>query len=215
MCIFAPFFKLIIIERMKKQILFLIPCAIGVLSLISCGGKGASEQSESAAAVAQSTGAIMSAPDGSIVYVNIDSLMQNYQMTIDLSNELEEKMQKLSAELTNRERRFQANVNDFNNKAQRGLETRARLAEMEQQLAVEQQNLMQLSEQYRMEMAEEQMVMQRKILQSIMDYLQEYNKDKRYKYILANSFGSNILFADPSLDITAPVLEGINAQYKR
>jgi outer membrane protein len=120
----------------------------------------------------------------------------------------------LDADLTNRQKRFEANLTDLQNKAQKGLETRAKLAEMEQQLGVEQQNLYQLSERYRMEMAEEQSVMQRKILQAIMDYLKEYNKEKGYRYILGNAFDAKILYADPSLDITASVLDGINAKYK-
>jgi len=200
---------------MKKLILFLIPCAIGALFLISCDNKKTPVQDATGeSGVSQTARSFSPIDEGSIVHVNIDSLMQHYQMTIDLSGELEDKMTKLDAELTNRQRRFQANVTDFQNKAQKGLETRARLAEMEQQLALEERNLMQLSEQYRMELGEEQVVMQRKILQSIMDFLAEYNKDKGYKYILANTFGSTILFADASLDITAPVLEGLNAKYK-
>jgi len=200
---------------MKKLNLFFIPCAIGALFLISCNNqKKPVQEGQSDAVVSQTTAIIPSVADGSIVYVELDTLMQNYQMTIDLTGELEEKMKKMDAELTNRQKKFQTSVNDFQNKAQKGLETRSKLAEMEQQLGVEQQNLMQLGEQYRMEIAEEQSVMQRKIIQAIMDYLKEYNKEKGYKYILGNAFDAKILYADPSLDITASVLQGINAKYK-
>jgi len=200
---------------MKKLNLFFIPCAISALFLISCNNQNKPGQDGQSETVdSQTTANIPSVANGSIVYVSLDSLMQNYQMTIDLTGELEEKMKKLDAELTNRQKKFQANVTDFENKYQKGLETRAKLAEMQEQLGIEQQNLMQLSETYRMEMAEEQAVMQRKIVQSIMDYLKEYNKDKRYQYILGNTFDAKILYADPSLDITASVLVGINAKYK-
>jgi len=154
-------------------------------------------------------------PDFSIAYVELDSIIEHYSMTKDLTGELEVKMKKMESDLSNRERKLQANLNDFQNKATKGLETRSRLAEMEQQLAVENQNLMQLAERYRMEMAEEHSVMQRKIIQSIMDYLKEYNKEKGYKYILGNAFDAKILYADPSLNITADVLRGLNAQYKK
>ena len=200
---------------MKKLILYLIPASIiGVFFLISCNHqKTPAQEGQSEAFVAQTT-VIPSAVDGSIVYVNLDSLMQNYLMSKDLLATLEEKMKKLDAELTNKQRKFQAEVNDFQNKAQKGLETRAKLAEMQQQLGVEEQNLLQLGETYRMEMAEEQSVMQRKIVQAIMDYLKEYNKEKGYKYILGNTFDAKILYADPALDITASVLDGINAKYR-
>lgn len=197
---------------MKKLILFLIPGIIGVCILISCGNHKSPEQGEQTGTTVSQI--IPSVSDGSIVYVELDSLTANYLMTKDLAAELEEKMKKLEADLANKQRIFQANVKDFENKATKGLETRTRLAEMEQQLGVEQQNLMQLGENYRMEMAEEQAVMQRKILQAIMDYLKEYNSEKRYRYILGNAFDAKILYADPALDITASVLEGINARYK-
>ena len=197
---------------MKKLILFLIPCAIGVCIVISCKNQKVAEQEgQTGTTVSQS---IPSVADGSIVYVELDSLTANYLMTKDLSAELEEKMKKLDADLTNKQRIFQANVNDFQNKANKGLETRAKLAEIEQQLNNDLQNLNQLGEDYRMQMAEEQSVMQRKILQAIMDYLKEYNKEKGYRYILGNAFDAKILYADPALDITASVLEGINAKYK-
>ena len=197
---------------MKKQILFLVPGIIGVCFLFSCKNQNAPEQNEQAGAYVSQT--VPSVSDGSIVYVELDSLTANYLMTKDLSAELEEKMKKMDADLTNKQRIFQNNVRDFENKATKGLETRAKLAEMEQQLGMERDNLLQLSENYRMEMAEEQAVMQRKILQAIMDYLKEYNKEKGYRYILGNAFDAKILYADPALDITAPVLDGINAKYK-
>ena len=152
--------------------------------------------------------------DGAIVYINTDSLFQNYQMAIDLSNDLAGKTQKLDAELTNKQKKWQADVADYQNKAQKGLETRAKLAEMEQQLGADQQNLLQLSETYRAQIAEEQGVMQRKVLQSVMDFLKEYNRDKGYLFIYGRAFGDNLLFAAPGLDITPSVLEGINAKYK-
>jgi outer membrane protein len=201
---------------MKKIIFSLVTAGIvGMCLFVSCNSQktpGQAEQTDTI--VSPTTGIIPSVADGSIVYVELDSLTSNYLMTKDLTAELEAKMKKLEADLANKQKVFEANVRDFENKANKGLETRAKLGEMQQQLALEEQNLMQLAERYRMEMAEEQAVMQRKILQAIMDYLKEYNKEKRYKYILGNAFDAKILYAEPSLDITASVLDGINAKYK-
>ncbi|MDR0814738.1 MAG: OmpH family outer membrane protein [Bacteroidales bacterium] len=152
---------------------------------------------------------------GEIVYVRIDSLMQNYQMFKDLAEELKAKSQNLDAELNNKVKKFQKDVNDFQNKAQKGLETRNKLAEMEQQLQVDQQTLAQLRDTYAMQLSEEEQVMNRKCLQSIMDYLAEYNKDKGYHYILGNTFGGNVLYSQPSLDVTEEVIAGLNAGYTK
>ena len=199
---------------MKKPVSFIVCAVISVFFFISCNSKNAPAQEGQGGGEASPLTVIPSAADGSIAYVNIDSLTQNYLMTKDLSAELQEKANKMEAELTNKGKKFEASVADWQNKAQKGLETRAKLEEMQQQLAVEEQNLRQLSERYQMEMAEEQAVMQRKIVQAIMDYLKEYNSDRRYKFILGNTFDAKILYADPSLDITVSVLEGINTKYK-
>ena len=198
----------IIIVRMKKIFLFL--CIISSF-LISCNNPNASEQTVETTGEASQ---FQSVAHGAVVHVDLDSLTENFLMTKDLMGELETKMNRYETELGNRQRTFQQAVADLNNRANRGLETRARLQEMSEKLAQDEQNLMQLAERYRMEIAEEQMVMQRQILQAIMDYLEEYNREKGYKYILGNAFGSIILFADPSLNITDEVLEGLNAKYR-
>ncbi len=195
-----------------EVILFAAVVVLFVLFFTSKGKSQGARQLDDTDTVAV-TG-VNAVADGTIVFINTDSLFQNYQMAKDLSEELGEKTKKLDAELSNKQKKFQASVTDFQNKAQKGLETRAKLAEMEQQLGAEQQNLMQLSDTYRMQLGEEQAVMQRKVLQAIMDYLKEYNRNKGYQYIFGRAFGDNLLFASSGLDITASVLEGINAKYK-
>jgi outer membrane protein len=191
----------------------LLAAVVVLFILFFKGGSGSSARHTDEIDTVQLT-SVNAVADGTMVYINTDSLFQNYQMAKDLTEELAEKTKKLDAELSNKQKKFQENVNDFQNKLQKGLETRAKLAEMEQQLGVDQQNLYQLSDTYRMQIAEEQSVMQRKVLQALMDYLKEYNRDKGYQFIMGRAFGDNLLFATPGLDITVSVLEGINAKYK-
>ena len=80
------------------------------------------------------------------------------------------------------------------------------LAEREQQLAA-------LQQQYAMEISEEAQVINRKVLQSIMDYLAVYNESHHFHYILGTSFGGMILYSDKSLDITREILDGLNKAY--
>jgi outer membrane protein len=195
-----------------EVVLFAAVIMLFILFFRSNAGSASALQADDADTVAV-TG-VHAVADGAMVYINTDSLFQNYQMAIDLSEALGEKTKKMDAELSNKQKTFQANVTDFQNKAQKGLETRAKLAEMEQQLSADQQGLLQLNETYRMQIAEEQSVMQRKVLQAVMDYLKEYNRDKGYQFIMGRAFGDNLLYATPGLDITLSVLEGINAKYK-
>ena len=66
---------------------------------------------------------------------------------------------------------------------------------------------------YLRQLQEESTVSQNKVIDYIMQYLKEYNKDKKYEYILSYSFGGGVLYADNQLDITNKVLVGINQKY--
>jgi outer membrane protein len=151
--------------------------------------------------------------NSTIVYVNIDSVVTKYQMTIDLSAEIQKKGQQLEADLSVKNKNFQASAQDFSYKAQRGLEVRAKLEEMQQKLQVEEQNLYKLRDSYASQMQEENGVMLRKVMSSIMDFLKEYNKGKNYNFIMGNTFDGKIIYADENLDISIDVIKGLNEQY--
>ena len=49
---------------------------------------------------------------------------------------------------------------------------------------------------------------------SIQSFLRDYNKQKGYNIILSKA-GDNILYADPAMDITTDVVNGMNKRYKK
>jgi outer membrane protein len=151
--------------------------------------------------------------NSNVVYVNIDSVVSKYQMALDLSDEITKKGKQYESELATKTKNLQAGVQNLNYKAQKGLELRSKLEEMGQQLQVEEQNLYKLRDSYAMQIQEENAVMLRQVLHSIMEYLKEYCKDKNYHYIMGNSFDGKILYANETLDITTDVLKGLNEKY--
>lgn len=152
--------------------------------------------------------------EGGIAYVNLDSVVAQYQMTKDLTAEIQKKGSQYEAELSTKTKNLQNGVQDLQYKAQRGLEVRSKLEEMQQQLAADEQNLYKLRDSYAMQMQEENSVMLRKVMSGIMDYLKEYSKDKKFQYILGNTFDGKILYADHTLEITNDVIKGLNESYK-
>ena len=62
-------------------------------------------------------------------------------------------------------------------------------------------------------MAEEEQVMLNQIQYSITEYLKEFNKDYQYGVILSTTTAGPIFNADPKLDITTVLLEGLNKKY--
>ena len=135
-------------------------------------------------------------------------------MAADKTSELEEKTKNSEAELTAKSQAFDRDVKDYQNKAQKGLITRATAAEMEQTLAQQQQQLLTLRDQMAYNLNEEGTVAQRQVLEYINMYLAEFNADGRYQYILAKQFPGPILYSDSTLDITAAVITGLNTKYK-
>lgn len=175
--------------------------AIGVLLASGCKQKDAAgTQNQSAEAKG-------------IVYVELDSVIANFNMADDLSTTLQDKQKNSEAELTSKSQAFDREVRDYQNKAQKGLITRATAAEMEQTLAQQQQNLLALRDQMAYNLNEESLVAQRQVLEYINMYLVEYNKTHHYQYILAKQFPGPVLLSDTTLDVTADVTAGLNAKY--
>ncbi|RZL13767.1 MAG: OmpH family outer membrane protein, partial [Pedobacter sp.] len=57
---------------------------------------------------------------------------------------------------------------------------------------------------------------QEALYNKIADYLKTYAKTKGYKMVLTYSKGNSaILFADESLDVTVPVVTGLNEAYTK
>jgi len=150
---------------------------------------------------------------GGIAFVELDTIIARFDMAKDKSSELETKTKNSEAELTAKSQAFDRDVRDYQNKAQKGLITRATAAEMEQTLAQQQQNLLALRDQMAYNLNEEGVVAQRQVLEYINTYLVEFNADHGYQYILAKQFPGPILFSDSTLDITTDVIAGLNAKY--
>jgi len=148
-----------------------------------------------------------------IAFVELDSVIANFDMAKDITDQLEEKQKNSEAELTAKSQAFDRDVRDYQNKAQKGLITRATAAEMEQTLAQQQQSLLALRDEMALNLNEESVVAQRQVLEYINLYLAEFNKDHNFQYILAKQFPGPILYSDTTLDITVDVIAGLNAKY--
>ena len=154
------------------------------------------------------------AEQGSVVYIQIDSLMNQYDMFNDLKSELESKAQVIQDDLSKRGRAFERDYKDWEEKIQKGLITRAQAETQQQQLAARQQELQSLGQQKQMEMAEEESVLINKVMDALHTYLKKYNDEKRFSIIINSSAAMNtVLQADSALNITGEVVAGLNEEY--
>lgn len=151
-----------------------------------------------------------------IAYINIDTVVNNYDLYYDLKQKFERKYKTSEAELASKEKAYKKEVEDYQYKVQRGLVTRSDAQNLEQQILNEQQNLLKLQENLRLELAEEEQVMLRQVLYSITNYLQELQSEYKYQFVFGTTaIGGNVLYADRKLDITRQVIRGLNEKYRQ
>lgn len=148
-----------------------------------------------------------------IAFVNIDSVIYNFEMFHDRSDELMAKQQKAEAELTNKGTQYERSARDYQDKVNKGLVTRATAAELEQSLYQQQQELVALRDNLQSGLIEEEQVMNRQIVEYITSYLEDRQADYNFQYILGKSFGSVVLYGDSALDITDRLVEELNSKY--
>ena len=198
-------------KRVNLIINIVLVIAVGVLFVLYFTGKKKSgpAQTEEKPVENNSTG------KGEMAYINIDTLMNNMDMFFDVRNKLIDKQKSSEAELNSRSKDFEKEATDFQEKVRKGLVTRSRAQEIEQELYLEQQNLIGFKDKLSLELAEEEQVMNRQLIYYITDYLKEYNKEKKYQFIISNSLGGPLLYASDKQDITNDVVEGINAKYAK
>lgn len=169
-----------------------------------------------AAPVATDSKADTTAVAGSIVFFNIDKVVENYDMANDLRSVVETKVSGIQAEIDRRGNKLQKDANDFQNKMDKGLLTSSVANAQYQKLQQQQNDYQQYAVRKQQEMQEEQQVMLNQIMNAISEYVQAYNAEKQYALILTTSgdiLPAPVVTGLASLDITDEILAGLNAEY--
>ena len=151
------------------------------------------------------------ATSGEIVFIQMDTLINNYDMFNDLRSQLESKFNTIQNDLNKKGRAFENDVKDFQDKMTKGLLTRSQAETQQNELLKREQELQLFTQQKQVEMAEEETVMVNRVMDAIKTFVASYNQ---YAMILTTSVSVNtVLAADPSRDITQDVLKGLNEEY--
>lgn len=149
-----------------------------------------------------------------IAYVNIDSLLLNYQFAKESNESLIKKAEDSRLDLNMKDRQLQGEMSEFQRKLENNAFLSRERAEQEQaRLVRKQQDLQQLNAQLSKELMDAQQKMSEQLRDTINKFLKEYNKDKHFQFILSNTASDNILLSDEGYDITGEVIEMLNARY--
>jgi outer membrane protein len=158
-------------------------------------------------------GADQTGSSESIVFVNTDSLLNNYDYFKKVKNQFQEKSKKAQADLSAKGMAFQNEVAAYQKNAA-SLSTEQRAA-TEQRLARKQQELSMYNQNASNSLAKDEAAENEKLYDNVSAYLKKHAKDKGYKMVLTYSKSNPVLlFADGSLDVTKEVIKGLNQEYK-
>lgn len=155
----------------------------------------------------------VTASKGDIVYIQLDRILQEYDMANDLRSVVETKVQNIQAEVDRRGKKLESEVASFQEKLNKGLMTRSVAEVQGQKLQQQEVEFNNYTTQKNNEIMEEQTVMMNQLADAIKTFLDKYNEEKQYAMILTNQGGAPVITGDASLDITEDVLTRLNEEY--
>lgn len=198
---------------MKQAARNTIILALIALATVSCDQKSPTQQVKQNGLPKSET--TTNATTSSVAVVDIDTLADKCNYCKDGQKALEAKKNALTKQFNAKTKSLQNAVINFQKKAQAGQFTSQQEAQKQQAaLQKQQQDLQVFQERIERDLAKAQQEYQDKLRKDLNTFLKEYNKDGRFKVIISKS-GDNVLYTDPSVDITNDVIEGLNKNYKK
>ena len=193
---------------MKKKNFFatMSLAMIAVFTMTSCN--------QNSQQTANANEAEQSAPtELKIAFVEVDSIMTQYNFCKDYTLILQKKGQNIQNTLTKKQNDLETAAANFQQKLQQNAYTREQAESIGESLQKQQNDLQALNQRLSNEFQTETEKYNVALRDSIQHYLAAYNKDKHFTLILSK-VGDNLLYADQALDITSEVIAGLNKQYK-
>ena len=193
---------------MKKKDMFgsLAMAAMVTLAMTSCNQS--SPKMDSKADVEQNAPASLK-----IAYVEVDSIMSQYTFCKDYSLILQKKGQNIQNTLAAKQQHLQAAAANFQQKIQQNAYTREQAEAIQAGLQKQNNDLQVLNQRLSAEFQTETDKYNSALRDSIQNFLNIYNKDKKFSIIFSKQ-GDNLLYADKAYDITKEVIAGLNKAYK-
>lgn len=190
---------------MTKKIYMAALC-MGLMGLASCGNKEKQ--------ATETTTETEEVKELKIAYVEIDTLMAQYQFCKDYTELANIEGENIQRTLTGKQRTLEQHAAAMQKKYEsNGFTSQEELTRAQQSLQTEQQALQELSERLQASFMEEQAKYNEEMRDSIQNFLKQYNKTKKYDFIMSKA-GDNMLLANPKYDITNEVVKGLNKRYK-
>ncbi len=149
-----------------------------------------------------------------IAYVDLDSLLNNYNYSKDLNNMLLDKREKTFAQLNSKKMLLEKEYNDYMMKAQsNAFITEDRRRQEGERISRKDQELQELAGKAQEELTLEGMKMNQQMSDTIIASLKVFNESKKYQVIFSKSGTTPFLIANEAYDVTADVIKFLNSRY--
>lgn len=148
-----------------------------------------------------------------IAYVDLDSMNENITFIKNKRKELEAEQRSIENEWENGYRSLENQKNNF---LKRGNSiTQQEAEEFQDKLIRQQQQIDSRKQTLSQDLSEKSYKFMEGIQKQLKEFLEDYNKDKNYQYILTTGTGLDYLvFKDSTLNITEDVINGMNEKMK-
>jgi len=152
------------------------------------------------------------APSFAVAYFDIDSLQEHYEYFKDVSGDMKKKENAMNAELNDLTNKYQRTVRKWQEKGNNI--TQAEYEAAQREVGLQQQQIQQRKGELEQEMQKLQVDRMSELRKQVEEFLKDYNKDKRFAYILSYEPGFIIYYKDSAYNITGDLISGLNSQYK-
>lgn len=185
------------------------------LGLIVAGSVAACNQNKpntAATPAASSTTATGDKP--TTVYVNSDTLYSKYNYAKDVNSALEAKVKSAQSDMQSKVDAFQREGADYQKNAATMPADQRQVTE--QRLQREQQQLQGYQQNESAQLQQEKATQYDKVYNKVDDFVKNFAKQNGYKLVLSYSKNAQtVIYGDPSLDVTAQVVKGLNDAYTK
>ena len=147
-----------------------------------------------------------------IAYIKADSIFLNYDLSQDLHDDFTKKQEGYMVEYNTKRQAFEREAVAFQEKVQRGgFLTEQRAVQERDRLLGREQEIMQLDQDLSNRLADLQEANNQRLLDSLLNYVEILNVQKKYDYIFNSA---DILIGSDAYNLTSEVLLALNARYK-
>jgi outer membrane protein len=194
---------------MKKNIIKTLTLLTVVVAMVSCNKQPSKMDGENAANE--------EAQGVRIAYVEVDSIINQYEYAKLMNDSLEKMGANATTILNNKDKELERSYNSIQTKLQNnGFTSEQQYKNAVAAFEQERNNRVALEARLSNELMQKQADFTKALHDSVNNFLEDYNKDKKYDIILRTGIANEvILYADKKFDITQDVINGLNNRYKK